>query len=54
MNVHSSSYTKATIILGPKSWYIKMVIYKPASFISTKIYLKCKQIMKYGSHLSID
>ena len=35
----TSSYTKATILLGPKSWYVKMVIYRPASFVSMQVIL---------------
>ena len=30
----TSTYTKATILLGPEIWYAPMVIYRPASFIS--------------------
>ena len=37
--------------MGPKSWYVEMVIYRPASFVSMQVSWKYKQIIKYGRQL---
>ena len=50
----TSSCTKATTLLDLKSCYVKMIIYRPASFLAMQISWKYKLIIKYGRHLSID
>ena len=49
----TSSFTRVTILLDPKRWYVEMVVYIPASFVSMQISWKCKLIIKYGRHLSL-
>ena len=52
---NTSSCTKATILLSPKGWYVEMVSYGPASFVSVEISWKCKPIIYFiGTCLLID